>query len=34
MLRNDADYEPPPNNRLNLILNWFEELKEKVPVAR
>ncbi len=34
MLRNDADYEPPPNNRLNLILNWFEELNEKVPVGR
>ena len=23
---------PPPTPRINIVLNWFEELKERVPV--
>ena len=26
-----GDRQPPPR-RINIVLNWFEELKQKVPV--
>jgi hypothetical protein len=31
MVRRDQDLAPP---QLNIILNWSEELKARVPVAR
>jgi len=29
-----ADFKPEPVTELNLVLNWFEELKRLVPNGR
>jgi hypothetical protein len=33
-----VQFEPlpsrPPSTRINIVLNWFEELKAKVPTGR
>jgi len=34
-LHNDAgEYQPLLARRVNVVLNWFEELKERVPTGR
>jgi serine/threonine-protein kinase len=32
MLKRSSDVEPRPATRINVVLNWFEELNELVPV--
>ncbi len=29
----DTD-DPAPGPRINVVLNWFEELKQRVPTGR